>query len=327
MAGWLVVFEKSLALSFVMALGAVAAARGLWKKETSRTLSTLLIDFVFPCYVFVHLLRTVDGPTLRREWYGPLLGFLVIALGQRIGTLFAPLLRAPTQRPTFIFLTAITNWIYLPLPIAEALFGGDGVRAILLINVGAQAAVWTVGVAALKPGLSLRESTRHLLANPGIWATLAGLFTALLLPAALSPSESRLPAFLRPFFDSANLLGSLTIPLSLLLIGAELGLNRSAALRLQPTLGGVLATRLLAVPITTLLLLRLLAWASPGFLPLHWNMILTLVAAMPPAISCILFTERFGGDSLLSSQAVFLGTLAGLVSVPTLYALAGLWIP
>jgi len=323
MAGWLVVFEKTLTLFLVMALGAVAAARNLWKKETSQTLSTLLIDLIFPCYVFVHILRTLDGLTLRREWYGPLLGFLIIAFGHLIGALFSSLLQDRQQRPTFIFLVAITNWIYLPLPIAEALFGDQGVRTILLINVGAQAAIWTLGVAALNPTLSLLQRARHVLTNPGVLATLAGLFLATLLPPSSPSSDNRIPSLFRPLFDAAFLLGSLTIPVSLLLIGAELGLNRSAALRLQRPLWGVLAVRLFTVPLATLLLIRLTAWAFPELLPLHWKMLLLLVAAMPPAISCILFTERYGGDSLLSSQAVFVGTLVGLVSVPTLYALAG----
>jgi len=325
MAGWIVVFEKSLALFLVMALGAAAALGGIWRKETSRSVSTLLIDIVFPCYVLVHLLRTVDGPTLRREWFGPLLGFLVIALGHLVGAFLAPLLRNRSSRPTFVFLVAMTNWIYLPLPIAEALFGGDGVRAILLINVGAQVAVWTLGIAALKPGLPLRESVRAILANPGILATFAGLLLAIGLPPAQGSEAPRLPAFFSPLVDAVTLLGTLTIPLSLLLIGSELGLHRAAALRFQPALWGVLAARLLAVPFATVLVLRLLAWPWPDLFPLHWTMTLVLVSAMPPAISCILFTERFGGDSLLSSQAVFGGTLAGLVSVPALFALGG-WL-
>ena len=78
------------------------------------------------------------------------------------------------------------NWIFFPLPIAEALFGADGVREVLLCNVGAQLMLWTVGVWTLQGRRTRGAALRALLENYGLLATAAGLALALSVPAARS---------------------------------------------------------------------------------------------------------------------------------------------
>ncbi len=316
MNGWQVVLQKTLAMFLVMIAGWIAARRGLWKPEASRTLSNLLVDLIYPCYVIVQFLRTVDADTLRVNWFVPVLGFLVIAIGQLAGLAGGLAVREPVRRRTFVFLVAITNWIYLPLPIAEGLFGAEGVRTVLLMNVGCQAAIWTIGIATLNPGLSVRESLRHIFTNPGILATVAGLALAVFAPALRNGAPTLPPV--TPLLDAADLLGSLTIPLSLLIIGAQLGARPFSELRPEPALWGVLALRLLAAPLLALLLVRGAALAGLS-IPEVPRLIFYLIAAMPAAISCTLFTERYNGDSLLSSKAVFASTLVSLATVPLLF--------
>jgi len=69
---------------------------------------------------------------------------IVIAYGA--GLLVAPFFCRAEQKNTFVFLAAIPNWIFLPLPIVEAMYGDAGVRTLLLGNVGAQLMLWSFGV-------------------------------------------------------------------------------------------------------------------------------------------------------------------------------------
>lgn len=316
--GWLVVLQKTSTLFLVMVAGWIAAKRGLWKPEASRTISRVLLDLVCPCYIIAQFLRTIDGPTLRHSWYIPVLGFLVIVIGEAVGLAASPLVQAPVRRRTFVFLVALTNWIYLPLPIAEGLFGADGVTAILLMNIGCSAAIWTIGIATLNPGMSPRESARHVFTNPNILATVAGLALALAVPP-LRNGAPTLP-FLHPFLNAAELLGLLMIPLSLLVIGAQLAEVKTSQLRPEPALWGVLALRLAAAPLAALGFVHLLGLAGVP-IPDTPRLTFLLVAAMPPALSCTLFTERYNGDSLLSAKAVFFGTFLSLATVPLYFRL------
>ncbi len=316
--GWLVVLQKTSAMFLVMIAGWLAARRGLWKPEAGLTLSRFLVDLVYPCYVIVQFIRTVDTATLRGSWIVPVLGFLVVLVGALVGLLAGPAIRNPVRRRTAIFLVAITNWIYLPLPIAEGLFGAEGVRTILLMNVGAQAAIWTVGVGILNPGLSFRDSARHVLVNPGIIATAIGLVLAVFLPS-LGSGTGWAAAF-QPVLAAADLLGSLTIPLSLLIVGAQLGEKPISTLKPEPALGLVLLLRLVAAPAAALGLVHVAATLGL-VIPEVPRLCFLLVAAMPAALSCTLFTERYNGDSLLSSKVIFASTLASLVTVPAFFKL------
>lgn len=318
MNGWLVVLQKTSAMFLVMVVGWFAARAGLWKPEASRTLSRFLVDLVYPCYVIVQFLRTVDGEILRQNWFVPALGFLVIVVGQFAGLAGAPFVRDPVRRRTLVFLVAITNWVYLPLPIAESLFGAEGVRTVLLMNVGCTAAIWTLGVATLNPGLSLRESLRNIFTNPGILATAAGLLLAVYVPP-LRNNAAGAPV-LQPVLAAADLLGGLTIPLSLLIIGAQLGERPLATLRPEPALGGVLALKLVVSPLLAILVGRAFFLLGAP-IPEVPRLVFYLIASMPAAISCTLFTERYGGDSLLSSKAIFSSTLVSLATVPLLFRL------
>ena len=174
---------------------------------------------------------------------------LLIVVAYFVGLLLSPVFSGKAQRNTFIFLVAIPNWVFLPLPIAQALYGDTGVRTVLLCNAGAQVVLWSFGVWILHG--SMRQAAKNLLTNIGLWATAVGIAMALLFPAARD-LETVNPAALSPgmmlpgaLVQALAMVGSLTIPMSLLAIGAQLGELTIAVHRFPKVLWGVLLSRLL----------------------------------------------------------------------------------
>jgi len=77
----------------------------------------------------------------------------------------------------------------------------------------------------------------------------------------------------------------------------------------------VVIARLVAAPLVTVALGMVLA--KVGFhLPTVARVIVVLVAAMPVAIVCSVMAERYGGDTQLAAQGIFLTTLFSLFTVP-----------
>ena len=114
------------------------------------------------------------------------------------------------------------------------------------------------------------------------------------------------------------LVGSLTSPLQLLVIGAQLGGMVSKIHKPSRALLGALAMRLLVAPAVTLAL----AWLAMkgGFvLPETARLCLYLIAAMPVAISAAMFTERYGGDIPLGAQGIFYSTFFSILTVPVIF--------
>src|ERR1035441_7170536 len=125
-----VVFLKIAAMFLVIVGGWLARRRGFLAADFTATLSWLVVDVAFPALVFTQMLRTVDAAALREGWFSPLLCGLLLLLAYLAGLVAAPLFSRKEQRNTFIFLVAIPNWVFLPLPIAEALYGRAGVRTV-----------------------------------------------------------------------------------------------------------------------------------------------------------------------------------------------------
>lgn len=317
-----VVLVKIAAMFLVIVAGWLARRRGFLAAEFTATLSRLVVDVAFPALVFTQMLRTVNADALRAEWFSPLLSVLIVFVAYFVGLVVSPLFSGPAQRNTFIFLIAVPNWVFLPLPIAEALYGAAGVRTVLLCNAGAQLVLWSFGIWILHG--SIRQALRNLLTNTGLWATALGIVMALLFPAAreletINAASASLGGVMGgALVQALAMVGSLTIPLSLLTIGAQLGELTIAVHRFPRPLWGVILARLIFAPLVTLAL----GWAAirAGVqIPDTTRMVCYLIATMPVAISCSVMTERYGGDATLAAEGTFYSTLFSLLTVPAMF--------
>ena len=116
------------------------------------------------------------------------------------------------------------------------------------------------------------------------------------------------------------LIGSLTVPLSLLAIGAQLGGLIVPVHKFPRALWGVLLARLVIAPLVTLALGWLLIRAGAR-IPEVTRLVGCLIATMPVAISCSVMAERFNGDVELAAQGIFYSTLFSLLTVPAIFFL------
>jgi malate permease and related proteins len=317
-----VVLVKIAAMFLVIIVGWLARRRGFLAAEFTATLSRLVVDVAFPALVFTQLLRTVDAGALRTEWFSPLLSVLMFFVAYSVGLMVSPLFSNPAQRNTLIFLITVPNWVFLPLPIAEALYGAAGVRTVLLFNAGGQLVLWSFGVWILHG--SIRQALQNLLTNAGLWATVLGIVVALLFPAArgletMNATSASLGGVVAgSLVQALALVGSLTIPLSLLMIGAQLGELTIAVHRFPRALWGVILARLIIAPLVTMAL-GYAAMRAGVQLPDTTRTVCYLIATMPVAISCSVMTERYGGDVSLAAEGTFYSTLFSLLTVPAMF--------
>ena len=319
-----VVLVKIAGMFVVILAGWLARRRGYVKDEVTATLSRFVVDVAFPALVFTQMLRTVDAAVLRESWLLPLIPFGIVLVAWLVGLAVAPLFGGKEQRRTVLFLVVSPNWVFLPLPIAETLYGAEGVRIVLLCNVGAQLALWSIGVWILHGKIS--QALRNLATNIGLWATAGGIALALAFPGVRALADIR-SVGLSPggiagaaLLDAVGMVGSITIPLSLLAIGAQLGALPVSFHRLPAALWGVLVARLVAAPLVTVALGAALATAGLR-LPEVTRLVVVVIAAMPVALVCSVIAERYGGDAGLAAQAVFYSTFFSLLTVPALVLL------
>ena len=227
---------------------------------------------------------------------------------------------AGPQRRTLAFLVGTPNWIFFPLPLAQARYGAEGVQIVLLLNAGAQAALWSVGVATLRGAWDRAALVRGLWRNPGLWATALGLALAILRPEVpAGPLADVLPGAV----EAVTRLGQLAVPLSFLLAGLQLATGVRVEAADRPVLLRLTLARLVAAPLlfAAVALPVLSAAGFPATSPVA--RVAVLVAAMPVAVTCGPLAERFGGDTTLAVQAIVYTTLAAALTVPVWIWAAG----
>lgn len=325
----LVMMKIAVMFAVIMA-GWFARRRGYLDGDGTRLTAHFTADIIFPALVFTAMLRTVDSSAIGHDLLVVGCGAWIVVLGFLCGGATVFLWGKATHRPTFVFLSGMSNWIFLPLPIIEALFGAPGVRVLLLFNFGAQLVFWSIGVAVLLGGRVSRESIRNLLINPGLLATVGGLVVALAWPEAralLAARPDQMRAWQWPIgviLQAMDMIGTLTIPMTMLMTGMQLGGLPLSGARPTRDVAGVLTVRLILEPLVMLLLLKAVENLFGVWFDVVLRMTTLIVAAMPVAVSTSVVVERYGGDTRLTSLSIFYSTLASIVTVPAWCYLADL---
>ena len=321
-----VVLQKIIVMFVLIAMGLLFRKRGYLDEQATQSVSLLLVDVIYPSLVFTQMLNTVNREALFELWYIPLLAMLLMFVALLVGWIFLPLLSKKEERHTLRFLVMVFNWVYLPLPIVEGLFGADGVKIVLLANVGFQVMLWSVGIWVLRGGKPELDDLKAILVNPGLIATLLGIAIAVLYGGANALSNHSLhkgSVLLGAFsivVQAMAMLGSLTIPLSLLLTGVQLGSLKLNRLKISKELFAVILLRLIVAPVITVALFNIMASFNLT-IPFVQKMSLYLISFMPVAISCSIITERYKRNTELAAQAIFYSTFISIITVPVAYYL------
>lgn len=318
----LIIFAKILAMFGVAFVGWALRRRSLLDAAMTSTLSRLLTDLIFPSLVVAKLVDLVSWPELRESAVVLALGGATLLVGCVAAGAFARVALPVAGRNTGAFLVAMPNWIFMPLPIVTSLYGDDGVHALLLINVAMQFILWTLGVWMLARGAAHAHPLVQLRSNRGLQATAAAFLLGLAVPAASSLPQTQgmhiAVQLGRALVDGAGILGSVTVPLSLLVVGSQLGALTSEHVTSGRTLGLVIAGRLLVLPLLCAVFLTGLRGAGLAGTQVVQNVML-IIAAMPTAVSCAAFIERFGGDVALGARSILGTTVCSIVTVPLIF--------
>lgn len=274
----------------------IAAIGFLWIKRRqpfdNETISTLVMYVGTPCLIYTSL--TANPPDLTLLGQMALAAIVVIALGLIAGSTLLRVLgwRQTTFLPSLIH----PNCGNMGLPLVLLAFGETGLAlgmAYFFVNSLSQYSL----------GLSI--SAGHfdpiaLLRQPIIWAVavvLLVLFTDVSMPGW--------------FDDTASILGGLTIPAMLLMLGTSLARLRSASIKQTLV---VSCSRILLGLFFGLFAIWLLDLQGPA------AGVVLVQSSMPPAVFNYIFADRYDREPEKVAAVVLQSTLISVVTLPFLVA-------
>ncbi len=296
----------------VMVLGMIIRRRNWLTEAADRSLMQICVNVLLPCLI---LDKSFGNPALSEAsnlLLAPLLGYLLVAFGVWLAWLLRPhraLATAAASR-TFAVTVGTHNYSYVPLPLALLLFDGKTVGVLFLHIIGAELAMWSVGVMVLSGG-ALRD-WRKLLNAP--------LFAILIAIVSNAVGADRhIPAVLS---TGIHWLGGCAIPLALLLIGAIMAdrLKEFVSRQGGRAIGAGVGLRLGLLPLSFLLAAK---WMP---LTVEHQRVLVLEAAMPCAVFPMVLSKLYLGEPLVAIRTVLGTAVISLITTPLWIRLGLKWL-
>ncbi len=298
-ADLLVVADQIFILVLLIAAGYAAVSTKIMDPRATRGLSGLLVNVTIPALIIASMQVPITPARLTGAeilFFATVMFFAFSFAVARATSRVIPM--APSERGVFQFAIVFGNVGFMGFPVARALLGSESLFYVAIFNLVFNVLAFSVGIAMLTRGRGERFDP-WLLANPGIAASVAGFL--LFLGSVGIPS---------PFIDAIDLLGGVTTPLAMIVIGAMIATFPAREMIGDWRIWAASAVLLLAIPAAYCCLFSAI-FADPLV-----NGVMITMAAMPAAANTAIFAEQYGANARLASQIVFVSTIGSLVTIP-----------
>lgn len=327
-----VVFYKIATTCLLIFAGIVVSRARLLPEAAISVISKHVLNIAMPAYLIYNMSYSISPDTLHLYWHYPVVGFLLLAVNDLFGYVSARALARPGERATFRILVGLPNWVFMALAVCEPLLGEDGVRVVMLFNLGITLYVWSFGMTSFRVGGTIGQALRELFLNAQTVSAVIGVALALACPwlrgmEALGAEElAALPWYLgivTPFWETIYLLGGTALPLSIIQIGLLLGTPAGAKNEGGDAWSVFLVSflRLLVAPMLALATLLLFCRLGVG-LNAREFVAAVIIMAMPAAVACMSVVDVYGGAARLAARGILWMSAASLLTAPIVAMIA-----
>ncbi len=306
------IISAVLPVFLIIAIGWGMRRRGWISDQGEKDIIRLVVYILYPCLVLGFVLGNEQLRDAGIVAEALSTGFLMIVGGLLVGLVIGPLLgfRLQKERSTFALCAAVFNFGYMAIPVAAFFMDSQAIGVMLVVNVGIDLAIWSVGITLLSGKLS-RQSLRHAL-SPPVLAVLIGL------PLNYVGADAHMPLALSKMIE---MLGASALPIGIVIIGASFG-NSAKIAGLRPpanVVAGTVLMRHLLLPA----LMFALVWLIPFSLPVQQTILIH--AAMPAGIFVAVICGHYGGSGKLAFHMASTSSVLGLLTIP-LWLSLGTWL-
>jgi len=290
-------FQEMIVILFAVAVGYLTHRLGYLGGETNKKLSSLILNVTIPCMILAAVLQQQNRPTA--EQIRSVLVSCVVFYAVTFACIFlVPLLvgGSAKEKGVWRFVLAFPNIGYIGYPLVTALFGQEGFFYAVVLALPFSLFHYTMGPLMLsgKPRFSWKA-----FCSPSVLVSVVAL--------VLTFADIRFPAVLG---EALDLVGSVSIPLSLLVLGSLLaGMPGRSAFR-SWRLWVLAACRLLLLPaIMSLILHQFRADALIAG-------VAVAQMSMPVSVNGSMMALDVDGDVDTMVCSIFITTLLAIVTIP-----------
>lgn len=298
------IIDTMFKLFALLLLGYYFRKKEYFNLEVNEKLSFMIVQFTAPALIISSVLNI--EPVNKTEVLKIAgIGVILYILLPFVAYLIVKILRVDhSKQGIYQMLLIFANCSFMSYPIVQAFYGDVAIFYNTLLHMPFNILIFTYGEYLLSTGEDKMKLTAKDIASPGLIAAI--------LAVVIYFFEIRVPSFIGA---SVTFLGSITTPLSMIILGSALGGYALMDVFKEKKLYIVTFIRLIIMPIAVYLVFSKL-FKDPVIIG-----VATLTMAMPSASMCVMLSMKHEGQVKIASIGVFLTTILSLLSIPAIYIL------
>lgn len=300
----MVVFQTMLKLFLLLVLGFVLFKCHIFDEYTNKKISALIVNVASPMLI-ISSIAGVEGSNKSIVFLmigaGILMYIGFIILGKIINRLFP---FPKKDWPVYECMVVFANTGFMGYPVLLDVFGQEAVFFASLIHMAFNFFVYTYAIMCLTKGddSEFKLNFKQLL-TPGIILIFVGIFIYLF--------DIQLPSVL---MDTINSVGSLTAPLSMMMIGSSLAVYPIKNSFTDWRSYVFAFVRLMIVPFVTMIMCRLL------HIDAYYANITIITNAMPVGSMVLMLATQYNANVKIVTRNIVVSTLLSVITIPIVVA-------
>ena len=300
----MVVFQTMLKLFLLLILGFVLFKCHIFDEYTNKKISALIVNVASPMLI-ISSIAGVEGSNKSIVFLmigaGILMYIGFIILGKIINRIFP---FPKKDWPVYECMVVFANTGFMGYPVLLDVFGQEAVFYASLIHMAFNFFVYTYAIMCLTKGddSEFKLNFKQLL-TPGIILIFVGIFIYLF--------DIQLPSVL---MDTINSVGSLTAPLSMMMIGSSLAVYPIKDSFTDWRSYVFAVVRLMIVPFVTMIMCRLL------HIDAYYANITIITNAMPVGSMVLMLATQYNANVKIVTRNIVVSTLLSVITIPIVVA-------
>ena len=298
--------QSVLSVILIIALGFYMSRKNWFDGNSKKLISRIVVNISLPAYMLSNITATYDRNKLFDLGKGVIVPFAVMIFCYIASDLFVKMLKIEKgRRGVFKVAFALSNTIFVGLPVNLALFGDDSIPYVLLYYIGNTVMFWTVGVYGIS--VDAKNSEGKIFTKANIKRIFSPPLVGFILAVLLVIANISLP---KSIADACKYVGNLTTPLSMIFIGIVFSSVKFKELKFDISYLAVALGRFCISPA----LVFLIAMVFP--MPVLMKNVFVIQAAMPAMTQIPIVAAMYGADEKYATMLTVITTVISLISIP-----------
>ncbi|WP_343339261.1 hypothetical protein TPELB_16030 [Terrisporobacter petrolearius] len=296
-----VIVNQMLVLFIVMIIGYITNKKNILDVNVNKKISSLLLNITAPALILSSVVNRNKAGDPKLVLDIAVLAIILYAILPFLGIVLAKILKVPKEDENlYQFMTIFSNVGFVGFPVIESIFGSEAVFFAAIINLVFNVFCYSYGIYLISESNKLSFDIKTLI-NPGIIVSIIAIIIYI--------TNIEVPLVIK---ETTSMIGGITTPLAMMLIGSSLGEIPIKEVFLEKRLYPYTFIKQIIMPIIFFLILK----------PFVTNElilgIIIIVSAMPVATITIMFCNEYEGNISLASKTIFITTLCSVVTIPAL---------